>query len=267
MPLPPDPPPILIQAECLDGPIDLKAFLEAHPAYRVLCRSPLVVEREGTTFYLSRFGVVVAWQAPPEHLRTLREDLLALPGAGRLLDSAADRLIVHPGADADRVGFNEIWLKDLSPEKIRVVSRILAQSVALDHFELEVSAAMAKTQPLLASLRRRGRIAAGHREVLKIVGFAMDVRGTVLNGLTLFEDPPETWEDEALDRLHRGLAEQFDLPRRGAAVSQKLDYLSDSGQVLMDLLSTRKAHQLEWIVIVLIFIETATFLWTELILK
>jgi uncharacterized Rmd1/YagE family protein len=208
---------------------------------------------------------MVAWDAPPERLRALRLAVLALPGTGRLLDSAEDRLLVYPGSEMDRVGFNEVWLKDLSPEKVRIVSRTLAQSVALDHFEIEVAAAMAKTQPLLAALRGHGRIAAGQGEVLKIVGFAMDVRATVLGGLTLLEDPPETWEDETLDRLHRGLAEQFDLPRRGEAVARKLDYLRDAGQVLTDLLSTRKAHQLEWIVIVLIFIETATFLWKEMI--
>jgi required for meiotic nuclear division protein 1 len=265
--LPPLPPRLLLEAESFEGLIDLRAFAAANPQLPVLSRNPLVVRLDDSLFYLARFGVVVAWNASQDQLRAFHARLQATPGVGPRVEPAGDRLTVYADAAQDQAGFNEVWIKDLTLEKLTVISLALAKSVALDRFEAEVSAAMAKTQPLLSSLRTEGRIRLGHREVLKIIGFAMDVGASVLNSLTLFEDPPEAWEDEALDRLHRALSEQFDLLRRGEAINRKLAYVTDAGQILMDLLSTRKAHQLEWIVIVLIFIETVFFVGHEGLLR
>lgn len=264
-PLPELPRQLLLQADYFAGQVDLRAFLAANPQFRVVSRTPLLLALDDALFYLTRFGSVVSWNASDVQSRSFHACLAALPGVGPRMVSAGDRLTVYTDAPEDRAGFNEVWVHGLTAAKVGIVSLALAQSVALDHAEMEVSAAMAKTQPPVASLRTEGRIRLGHQQVLKIVGFAMATRAMVLDNLTLFDDPPETWESEALDRLHRALAEQFDLPRRAEAVNRKLDYLADAGQVLTDLLSTRKAHQLEWIVIALIFIETALFVLHELV--
>jgi len=255
-----------LQADFFDGQIDLPAFSARFPRYEVLSASPMVLEPEvGRFLFLSRFGAVVAWNCSEALIRTFLADLQTFAGVGRLVESARDRLTVHVGAQEDRVGYNEVWLGTLTLEKLRIISQSLAQSVALDHFDAQVSAALGRFHPVVAAMRLQGRLGLKHSDVLKLVGFAMEARSSVLNSLALFDDPPETWESETLDRLHQALKHNFDLRERLDSINQKLGYLADAGATVMDVLSTRTSHRLEWIVIILIFIETAFFVYKEVL--
>ena len=169
------------------------------------------------------------------------------------------------GAAEDSVGFSEVRLREFTLEKLLIVSLTLAQSVALDHFEAAVSRAMARFQPVVSALSNEGKLVLPHREVLRIVGFAMEVRAAVLDNLTLFDDPPETWESESLAHLDSALYSQFDLEERLGAIKEKLTYLNDAGATLLDLLNTRKNHRLEWIIILLILVEILLFLGKDLL--
>lgn len=73
-----------LQADIFTGQIDLRAFRARNPHYPVLCANPLVLEPErGRYAFLSRFGVLVAWNCPEGLIQALREDLQALPGLHR----------------------------------------------------------------------------------------------------------------------------------------------------------------------------------------
>ena len=252
---------LLLRAEYFRGPIDARAFAAAHPHHRVLSSNPLVLEPEaGTWVYLARFGAAVFWNAAPGTVALVLQDLAAL---GARVEAARDDLRVHLGAETDRVDFSEVWLRDLTLDKLKLVSLALAQSVALDAVEREVSQAMARFGPVVTALRDEGRLVPGAKELLRTVGFAMAVRSAVLDTLTLFDDPPETWENEALARLHSALFDQFDLGERLSAVNQKVAYLQDAGATVLDVLARRKDQRLEWIVIILILVEVVLFVWKE----
>lgn len=254
-----------LQADYFDGQIDLRAFRALHPHHPTLAINPLVLEpQQGSFVFLARFGGVVFWNASEALIRQVHEELKFLQGLGRLEERARDFLTVKVGAAGDAVGFSEVQLRELTLDKLRIVSLTLAQSVALDHFEAAVSQAMARFQPVVAALSRSGKLAPPHREVLRLVGFAMEVRAAVLDNLTLFDDPPETWESEALAHLDSGLYDQFDLEERLGAIREKLAYLQDAGATFLDLLNTRKNHRLEWIVILLILSEILLFIGKDL---
>lgn len=255
---------VLLRAEYFQGPIDTRAFAARHPHHRVLSSNPLVLEPEaGTWVYLARFGAAVFWNASPAVVASVIRDLEDLPGMGARAEAARDDLRVHLGAEADRVDFSEVWLRDLTLDKLKIVSLALAQSVALDSVEAEVSRAMARFGPVVTALRDEGRLVSGQKELLRTVGFAMAVRAAVLDTLTLFDDPPETWESEALAHLDSALFDQFDLEERLAAVNQKVAYLQDAGATVLDVLAHRKDQRLEWIIIVLILVEVVLFIWKE----
>ncbi len=216
--------------------------------------------QKGSFVYLSRFGGVVFWDCPEGLIRQIHEELKSLPGLSQMEEQARDFLRVRVGAAEDAVGFSEVQLRDFTLEKLRIVSLTLAQSVALDHFEAAVSRAMARFQPVVGALSHEGKLLLPHREVLRIVGFAMEVRAAVLDNLTLFDDPPETWESESLAHLDSALYDQFDLDERLGAIKEKLAYLHDTGATFLGLLDTRKNHRLEWIIILLILVEILLFL-------
>ena len=255
-----------LQADYFDGQIDLKAFCAAHPHHPILGTNPLVLEpQKGSFVYLSRFGGVVFWDCPEALIRQIHEELKSLPGLSRMEEQARDFLKVRVGAAEDSVGFSEVQLREFTLEKLRIVSLTLAQSVALDHFEAAVSRAMARFQPVVGALSHEGKLRLPHREVLRIVGFAMEVRAAVLDNLTLFDDPPETWESESLAHLDSALYDQFDLEERLGAIKEKLAYLHDTGATFLGLLDTRKNHRLEWIIILLILVEILLFVEKDLL--
>jgi hypothetical protein len=93
------------------------------------------------------------------------------------------------------------------------------------------------------------------REVLRAVGFALEVRAQVLANLTLFDRPPEAWESEAIERLDNLLYDHFDLEERVSAITQKLAFLNDLNDTFLEVLNHRKSVRLEWIVVILILVE------------
>jgi uncharacterized Rmd1/YagE family protein len=255
-----------LQADYFEGQIDLKAFSATHPHHPILGTNPLVLEpQKGSFVFLARFGGVVFWNCPEALIRQIHEELKALPGLSRLEEQARDFLTVKVGGTEDSVGFSEVQLREFTLEKLRIVSLTLAQSVALEHFEAAVSRAMGRFQPVVKALSHEGKLLLPHREVLQIVGFAMEVRAAVLENLTLFDDPPETWESESLAHLDSALYDQFDLDERLGAIREKVAYLHDAGGTFLDLLDTRKNHRLEWIIILLILFEILLFIWKDLL--
>lgn len=254
-----------LQADYFVGQIDLKGFCAAHPLHPILGTNPLVLEPvKGSFVFLSRFGGVVFWNCSEALIRQIHEELKALPGLNQLEEQARDFLKVKVGAAEDSVGFSEVQLHEFTLEKLGIVSLTLAQSVALDHFEVAVSRAMAQFQPVVKALRLEGKLVLPHREVLRIVGFALEVRAAVLENLTLFDDPPETWESESLAHLDSELYGQFDLAERLGAIRAKLGYLHDAGATFLDLLDTRKSRGLEWTIILLIFVELLVLIGKDL---
>ena len=268
LPLATEPATLLLRAEYFHGQIDSRTFCARHPHHRVLSTNPLVLEPEaGTWVYLSRFGAVVFWNASPAVVESVLASLSGMPGIGTRVEAARDDLRVHLGAEADRVTFSEVWLRELTLDKLKIVSLTLAQSVALDSVEAEVSRALDRFHPVVEALRSEGRLVPGQRELLRTVGFAMSVRSAVLDTLTLFDDPPETWESEALAHLDSALYDQFDLEERLTAVNQKVAYLQDAGSTVLDVLAHRKDQRLEWIIIVLILVEVVLFVWKEFLVR
>lgn len=254
-----------MRAEYFEGVISLKSFAAAHPEYRVLCADPLVLEPEAGTFVvLFKFGSVVFWGAREELVRAILAEIAAAGTVGRLLDEIRDDLVVLVEQEEDRVEFKHVWLRRLTLEHLKLLSMALAQSVALESFELQVTQAVSNTEPLVREMRSDGRVRMAERDILRTIGLALHVRSAVLANLTLFDNPPETWISEALSRLDTLLYDHFDLEERLSAVNQKVAYLSDVNELLMGILQHRKSNRLEWIVIVLIAVEIVFFAWMEL---
>lgn len=254
-----------LQADYFVAHIDLKSFCAAFPDHPTLGTNPLVLQPQpGSFVFMARFGGVVFWNCQEALIRQVHAELKSLKGLNQLEERARDTLKVKVGTPEDFVGFSEVHIREFTLEKLRIVSLTLAQSVALDHFEDAVSQAMARFQPVVRALSHEGKLLLPHREVLRIIGFALEVRAAVLDSLTLFDDPPETWESESLAHLDSALFSQFDLAERLGAIREKLGYLQDAGSTLLGLLDTRKSRRLEWIIILLIFGELVLLVWKDL---
>ncbi|MEX2035859.1 MAG: RMD1 family protein, partial [Xanthobacteraceae bacterium] len=58
-----------------------------------------------------------------------------------------------------------------------------------------------------------------------------------------------------LDRLYGRLEDEFELKERAEILSRKLAVISDTAEVLTDIINTRRALRLEFIIVLLIAVE------------
>ncbi|MDM7914143.1 MAG: RMD1 family protein [Candidatus Eisenbacteria bacterium] len=255
---------ISVLSDYFDGPLNVRVFRAQYPHYRVLASDPLLIEPEhGSLIVLTKFGGLVYWNCSEALIRQIREEVRRLPGIRELCEEVSDRIEVEVGPRTE-VQFERIALREINTDTVRIVSRALAQSVALELFEIRLNDALAKAEPVVARLRDSGALSLNEREVVQSVGFALATRSNVLANLTLFDDPPEAWESASIARLVAQLWDYFDLDERLDAINQKVGFLSDLNATLLGLQNNRKSRRLEWIIIVLIFLEIVFFVWLEL---
>jgi uncharacterized Rmd1/YagE family protein len=253
-----------VRAVYLEGQIDLKAFRARNPNYPVLAADPLIVEPiRGSFLVVTKFGALVFWNCAEPLQRALLSDTQQLMGDSQP-ERMEDWLDVMVGAGENAVTFNEVRVKELSLDRISIISQAIAQSVALDHIEREVAMALSHFEPVVVGIRTTGRLRLSVKQVVKTIGFALQVRSTVLANLTLFDRPPETWESEMLERLDSQLYDFFDLEERLSAINQKVAYFSDMSSIFMNFLIDRRSAQLELAILILILIEVLVFIWSVL---
>ena len=91
------------------------------------------------------------------------------------------------------------------------------------------------------------------------------LKNRIAENLYIFDSPPETWENEELDKLHNDLKKSFDLQDRVRDVSEGLSIVRDNLELFKDILQYRNTVMLEWIVIILIAIEVLNFFLEKLL--
>jgi required for meiotic nuclear division protein 1 len=219
---------------------------------------PLVIKIDDIhRVMVTSFGAVVFFSFDDEISRIVSGRIVETLQDSMVVKEVEDRLIVETGKNEERFMHNEVWLKDdaTMPTRMRIIAMLLAQSVALDYLEREADNALQGFQSYLDNLRERGRISIPTHKILQNIGFAMQTRFMVLNNVALFDKPAETWESESIENLYQGMYDFFDIAERQEVLAAKLDFISENTRMLFEVISSRKSHYLEWIVIILIAFE------------
>jgi uncharacterized Rmd1/YagE family protein len=257
---------IFLRAWYFRSTVDLRRVREKLKDFTLVHKDPLILQvQPGHWVVITRFGSVVFWPFEETLARRIAGLIQETLEDTYIVEEVEDRLLVEVGRDQQKVLFNEVWLPKLPTlEQVRVISNLLAQSVALEYLEKEVAAALQRFLPYLRELHAAGRVRISSREILRVIGFLGETRHAVLANLTLFDKPDVTWESEQLEQLYLSLFDMFDLPERHEAIEKKLQFLSDATSNLYVFLNTRKAHRLEWIVIILIAVELLAMVFYEI---
>jgi len=164
-------------------------------------------------------------------------------------------IVVDPEL-AESVEFDHVRLKQFTLEKLLLLSHVMAQSVAIDFVERRIADTQQVLERLHGLLEEHGRlIATNTRSILKTVGMSGNMVHFMVTRLSLLDKPDITWEDKDAESLFLNLRKMFELDDRFEALRFKLEFIKDSSVTLIDILSTKRAHTLEIIIIVLIVIE------------
>jgi uncharacterized Rmd1/YagE family protein len=157
-------------------------------------------------------------------------------------------------------------VKAITPEHMMVIADALAKSVVLAHDESEVAAVIEVVEPLARQLADNGRTRGGRRAIFKHIGNALLVQHRLSGRVAVADKPDALWERPDLERLYARLQDEYELEERAEALARKLSVISDTAEVLTDMIDTKRSLRLEFIIVVLILFEiliTGFQLWTR----
>jgi uncharacterized Rmd1/YagE family protein len=204
--------------------------------------------------YLFAFGSVVFVNVDAPKADVFIQDLATYVDgpSERLTDDL--QIVVDPQAK-DKVFFERIVLQEVTPQKLRLLSLVLAQSTTLEYFEQKVEGLLDRAAAFTDAIALGGQWRGPVKEVMAFLGVGLATRRQIVSNLAILDSPDIVWEDPSLDTLFQEHKANFELTSRYRTVEHKLRLIHESVEVLVDVSNTRQTHVLEIVVVVLIAVE------------
>jgi len=136
----------------------------------------------------------------------------------------------------------------------------VSQSVALDYFSDQTNLLLEETNSQTSLLEKKGKLAISGKSLKMYIGRTLNLKNRISENLYIFDSPPETWEDENLNRIDLGLKKTFDLQERFRDVKEGLEIIRENLELFKDLLQYRNSTVLEWIIIILVSAEVVNII-------
>ncbi|HVV05523.1 MAG TPA: RMD1 family protein [Puia sp.] len=167
---------------------------------------------------------------------------------------------IETGARENKLGYNKIEIVSADTDTLRLIMLNVSQSVALDYYSEQTNRLLEETNSHTQSLEKRGRLAISGMNLKKYIGKTLNLKNRISENLYIFDSPPETWEDENLNRIDLGLKRTFDLQERFRDIKEGLEIIRENLELFKDLLQYRNSTVLEWIIIILVSVEVLNLL-------
>jgi uncharacterized Rmd1/YagE family protein len=178
--------------------------------------------------------------------------------------SLTDEFLVESGAREVRVGFNKIEIPSADIGVLRLVMLNVSQSVALDYYEEQTNKLLEDTNHHTQILENRGRLYLSGKKLRQYIGRTLLLRNRIAENIYVFDSPPETWENELLNRVDADLKRTFDLQVRVRTIHEGLTIIKDNLELFQGLMQHRNSSMLEWIIIILILVEVMNMIIEKL---
>lgn len=165
--------------------------------------------------------------------------------------------IFHQEEVALRFDFDSLVTPRLDENIIRIAMMNLAQSVSLDFYTQKGDALLSEAYKITDQMEKQGKIDISKKEMVRFIGRTLNSKNRIVENLFIFDSPELTWDDELLDKIHRGLSRTFEIQSRFKETEYTFKVLEDNLAVFRELYFQGESNKLEWIIIILICIEVA----------
>lgn len=232
----------------------IKAFLDIKPVSD--SSSELFYAFDGGKYqYYFNFGVVVFAGYSEDEMRWALKavhNFQKNPVSTWLRDFHEIKVI----ADSEvRFDFNEVVVDRLDEKVCRITMFNLAQSVALDYYHNVTENLLAEVRRFSTELELTGKLKISRKNMLRFLGRALNTQNDIAENIYIFDAPDLVWDDEYLDKLHKGLIKHFDLRMRFSEIEYTLRIIEDNLSVFREIIHQRESSLLEIIIILLILVE------------
>lgn len=223
----------------------------------------LVIQYSADSYlFVYNFGSIVFFNVPEDfqekELQSIQE--YRTP-ASQERTSDVFLLEVQEGADqpvgmgSNKVFFDRVVATVLNYSLVKIVCMLLAESTALESYEVLIENLLEKTNAYSKLLRQRGRLLDSGEDFIKFIGMCLDTKQEIISNLYIVDSPDETWENVELDRVHQELKVMMEIDTRYRALDYKIKIIQESLDVMVDLSKSRRETLLEVIIILLITFE------------
>lgn len=236
---------------------DLKKVQENVKQYSYLNRDHPLVTRLLKDQYavLTKFGGVTFWNVPLKLRDEFLNEIKPFVKSKKTSYPYDEETMVYVGSESNKITFDKVFLPDLGVQQIKIISYVLSQSVALERYEDEIESSLSEVGSVVENLKSTGRALLNQRELLKQIGKVFSVKQTAVAHLSLFDKPEEIWESPELEDLYNRMNLEYELQDRFDVLDEKIKYLTDISQMLMNFLAEKQSAFLEIIIIILIVFE------------
>ena len=236
--------------------IDIKAFKSAFKADLHYSDADELFYKTGNQqfIYVFKYGVVCF----------LNYDAIKISEFLRLISSycknafdqnLTEEFEIQTNAGKNKIGFNSIEIAGSDIEVLRLIMMTVSQSVALDYYEEQTTKLMEETNHHTQMLEAKGRLNISGINLKKYIGKTLVLKNRIAENLYIFDSPPETWDDENLNKIYIDLKRTFDLQDRFREIQEGLNIVKDNLELFKDLLQYRNSFRLELVIIILILVE------------
>lgn len=163
-------------------------------------------------------------------------------------------LVIETGADI-QFQFDEVVLSKCDDKVLRIAMFNLAQSVAMDHYHAVSEQLLLEVKGFTNQLEASGKLSISRKNMMRFIGKALSTQNDIAENIYIFDAPEMVWDDEYLDKLHRGLIKHFDLRTRFSELEYTMRIIEDNLTVFREIIHQRESFWLELTIIALILVE------------
>ena len=192
--------------------IDVKAFRAAYKEgiYHYDADELFYKMVEETFVYIFKYGVVCFLNC--DEARTEEFLRKIAPYCRNVFElKLSEEFEVETNARENKFGYNKIEIVKPDIEVLRLIMLNVSQSVALDYFLEQTNLLQEETNNHTLRLEQKGRMDMSGRDLKMYIGKTLNLKNRIAENLYIFDSPPETWEDENLNKIHNDLKRTFDL--------------------------------------------------------
>ena len=150
---------------------------------------------------------------------------------------------------------NYVSVPKIDPLVLRIVMLNIGQSVALEYYETLTDELINSSKNHISELEDNGKLNISKTDLLKYIGRVLNVKNSIVDNLYILDDPNLVWDNEDLNILNRNLKTNFDIHTRFKDLDYRLQIVENNLKLFTEVLNYRDSNRLEWIIIILIFIE------------
>jgi len=166
-----------------------------------------------------------------------------------------EEFLIEIDCKQNTFGYNKIEIINADSETLRIIMLNVSHSVALDFYSDQSDILLEGTNHQIQFLENEGKLNISGKNLRRYIGRTLNLKNKISQNLYIFDSPPETWEDENLNKIDIGLKKTFDLQIRYRNIHEDLQIIKENLELFKDLMQYKKSNLLEWIVILLILIE------------